>query len=119
MPTGLQQLTKMFSITSDPRLQRGFAQMIHHLISTKSCIMSEWARYSCNFAASIKKSYRFFRNKRVDWKINQEILQFLLPRFDKKKYLPVLIDSSFVCNKMLGVFTKTRADQEKAKKGFH
>lgn len=119
MPTDLLKLTNMFSITSDPRLQRGFAQIINSLISTKSCIMSEWARNSYNFEAFIKKCYRFFRNPRVDWKINHFILQSVLPRFDQKKYIPVLIDPSFIESKTLGSPTKTRADQEKAKLGFY
>jgi len=119
MPTDLLKLTNIFSITTDPRLQRGFAQIIHSLISTKSCIISEWARHAYNFAAFIKKCYRFFRNPRVNWKTSQTILQFLLPRFDKKKYIPVLIDPSFIENKTIGALTKTRADQVKAKKGFY
>lgn len=119
MITNLLVLTNTFSTTSDPRLQRGFAQIINSLVTTKSCIMSEWARSAYNFAAFVKKCYRFFRNPRIDWQISQTILQFLLPRFDKKKYIPVLIDPSFIENKILGVPTKTRADQEKATKGFY
>lgn len=80
--------------------------------------MSEWARSAYNFAAFIKKCYRFFRNPRIDWKISHEVLQFLLPRFEKKRFVPVLIDPSFVKNKVVGAPAKTRKDQEKAELGF-
>lgn len=118
MPTNFSKLTQMFSTTSDPRLQRGFAQIIHALISTKSCIMSDWARCSYNFGAFIKKAFRYFRNESVDWKIGCAILKYLLPRFVNKKWFPVLIDNTFVPNNTLGVLTKTQSDQEKARKGF-
>lgn len=46
------------------------------------------------------------------------ILAWLLPRFEYKKYIPVLIDPSFVLNRYMGSFTKTSSDQTEAKKGF-
>jgi hypothetical protein len=46
------------------------------------------------------------------------ILSFVLPRFKNKKWIPILIDPSFVKNKFLGVLTKTKRDQVKAEKGF-
>lgn len=80
--------------------------------------MSEWARSAYNFAAFIKKSCRFFRNKRVNWKISPEILRYILPRFEHKKFIPILIDPSFVKNRIVGSPSKTRNDQQKAEKGF-
>lgn len=118
MNTDLKALTDIFMPTIDPRLQRGFSEIIQYLVGTKSCIMSQWARSSYNFAAFIKKCHRFFKNDNIDWKINSEILRFILPRFEHKKYIPVPIDPSFVPNNMLGSYAKTRSDQEKARKGF-
>lgn len=118
MFTDLTKIAKLVPISSDPRLQRGFSQIIHHMIITKSCIMSEWARSAYNFSAFIKKCYRFFRNTKIDWNINETILQFTLHRFEKKKFIPVLIDPSFVENKVMGSPTKTKKDQQKCKDGF-
>lgn len=118
MPTDLKNITELFCATSDPRLQRGFAQIIQNLIRTKSCIMSEWSRAAYDFSAFIKKCFRFFRNEHVDWNVSKSVLNFLLYRFNGKKFIPVLIDPSFVANKLLGSFTKTKEDQTKAKKGF-
>lgn len=118
MPTDLKNITGLFLITKDPRLQRGFAQIIQNLISTKSCIMSEWSRAAYDFSAFIKKCFRFFRNNRVDWNVSKAVLGFLLCRFNGKKFIPILIDPSFIVNKFLGSFTKTKEEQAKAKKGF-
>lgn len=118
MNANLKQVTDIFMPTIDPRLQRGFSEIIQHLVTTKSCIMSEWARSAYNFEAFIKKCYRFFKNEQIDWKVNNIVLQFILPRFKHKKYIPVPIDPSFVPNNMLGSYAKTRSDQVKAKKGF-
>ena len=117
-PTNLLPIVQSLCIVSDPRLQRGFSDLLHSLISTKSCLLSEWARLSLNFDAFIKKVSRLFRNKSCSWKLENKILAWLLPRFEKKKYLPVLIDPSFVPNRYLGTPAKTRSDQTEAKKGF-
>lgn len=117
-PTNLLSLVKLFCITSDPRLQRGFSQILFTLIKTKSCILSEWARSSLCFGAFIKKISRFFRNKRCTWNLETKILDWILPRFDCKKHIPILIDPSFVPNRYLGALTKTSSDQKEAKKGF-
>lgn len=117
-PTNLFMLARSFPIARDPRLQRGFCEIIHSLIQTKSCILSEWARASISFAAFIKKVSRFFRNKNCSWKIENDILSWILPRFETKKYIPILIDPSFVPNKLMGSPTKTKSDQKDAVKGF-
>lgn len=80
--------------------------------------MSEWARASISFAAFIKKVSRFFRNKNCSWKLENDILSWILPRFETKKYIPILIDPSFVPNKLMGTPTKTKSDQKDAVKGF-
>lgn len=46
------------------------------------------------------------------------MLALLLPRFEYKKFIPVLIDPSFVPNRYMGALTKTSSDQTEAKKGF-
>lgn len=117
-PANLFMLAQSFPIASDPRLQRGFCDIIHSLIQTKSCILSEWARASIGFAAFIKKVSRFFRNKNCSWKMEENILSWILPRFETKKYIPILIDPSFVPNKLMGTLTKTKSDQKNAEKGF-
>lgn len=117
-PTNLFMLAQSFPIASDPRLQRGFCEIIHSLIRTKSCILSEWARASVGFAAFIKKVSRFFRNKNCSWKLEKDILSWILPRFETKKYIPILIDPSFVPNTFMGTPTKTKSDQKKPEKGF-
>lgn len=117
-PTNLISLVKLFSIATDPRLQRGFSDILQALIKTKSCLLSEWARSSLCFDAFIKKICRLFRNKNCSWKVEGKILEWILPRFENKKYIPVLIDPSFVPNRYMGAFTKTSSDQKEAKKGF-
>lgn len=47
-----------------------------------------------------------------------KVLEWMLPRFDTKKYIPILIDPSFVPNRYMGSLTKTSSDQTEAKKGF-
>jgi len=117
-PTNLMSVVKLFSIASDPRLQRGFSDILSRLIQTKSCLLSEWARSSLCFGSFIKKTCRFFRNKNCSWNLESKILALLLPRFENKKFIPVLIDPSFVPNRYMGAFTKTSSDQTEAKKGF-
>lgn len=117
-PTNLLSLVKLFCIATDPRLQRGFCDLLSTLIKTKSCILSEWARASLCFSAFIKKVSRLFRNKNCSFNLEPKILDWILPRFDCKKYIPILIDPSFVPNRYLGALTKTSSDQKEAKKGF-
>lgn len=117
-PTNLISVVKLFSIVSDPRLQRGFSDILSHLIQTKSCILSEWARSSLCFGAFIKKTCRFFRNENCSWNVETKILDLILPRFEFKKFIPILIDPSFVLNRYMGALTKTSSDQIEAKKGF-
>lgn len=47
-----------------------------------------------------------------------QILDRFLVRFQNKKFIPVLIDPSFIPNRYLGSLTKTHADQKDAQKGF-
>lgn len=117
-PTQALVFAKTFRIASDPRLQRGFSQILACLIQTKSCLLSEWARSTLHFSAFIKKVSRLFRNKNCSWKLESQILNWILPRFQNKKFIPVLLDPTFVPNLYLGSLTKTNADQKEAKKGF-